>query len=105
MISDHALTNLASSESLKEFFQMPSLVKLQAHLQCFWNRWRHEYLTSLSELHRTTGTNQQSIKKGEVVLVHNDTPQPTWKLAVIESLSVSGPYLFNVFLNDLKYFS
>ena len=62
-------------------------VKLQALiLQRFWNRWRHEYLTSLREFHKTTGTNKQSIKKGEVVLVHDDTHRSTWKLAVIESL-------------------
>ncbi|PFX23152.1 hypothetical protein AWC38_SpisGene12298 [Stylophora pistillata] len=55
-------------------------------LQRFWNRWRHEYLTSLHEFHSTTGTNNQSIKKGEVVLVHDDTHRLTWKLAVIDSL-------------------
>ena len=62
-------------------------VKMQALiLQCFWNRWRHEHLTSLREFQKTTGTNKQSIKKGEVVLVHDDTYRSTWKLAVIESL-------------------
>ena len=59
-------------------------------LQRFWNRWRHEYLTSLREFHNTTGTNKQSIKKGEVVLVHDDTHRSTWKLAVIESLIEGG---------------
>ena len=66
-------------------------VKMQALiLQRFWNRWRHEYLTSLREFHKTTGTNKQSIKKGEVVLVHDDTHRSTWKLAVIESLIKGG---------------
>ena len=55
-------------------------------LERFWNRWRHEYLTSLREFHRTTGTNEQSIKSGDVVLVHNEGPRSTWKLAVIENL-------------------
>ena len=59
-------------------------------LHFFWNRWRHEYLTSLREFHKTTGTNKQSIKKGEVVLVHDDTHRSTWKLAVIESLIEGG---------------
>ena len=59
-------------------------------LQRFWNRWRHEYLTSLHEFHSTTGTNNQSIKKGEVVLVHDDTHRLTWKLAVIDSLIEGG---------------
>ena len=66
-------------------------VKMQALiLQRFWSRWRHEYLTSLREFHRTTGTNQQSIKKGDVVLVHDDTPRASWKLAIFESLIKGG---------------
>ena len=40
-------------------------------------RWRHEYLTSLREFHKTTAINKQSIKKGEVVLVHDDTHRST----------------------------
>ena len=43
-------------------------------LQHFRSRWKHEYLISLQEYHRTTGTNQQKVKVGDVVLVHNDTP-------------------------------
>jgi hypothetical protein len=44
-------------------------VKLQAIiLQRFWKRWRHEYLTSLREFHRSSGDNKQIIKKGDVVL-------------------------------------
>ena len=62
-------------------------------LQCFWNRWRHEYFTSLREFHTTTGTNKQSIKKGEVVLVDDDTHRSTWKLAVIESRIEGGDSL------------
>ena len=59
----------------------------QAHfLDSFWKRWRHEYLTSLREFHKTTGINEQSIKKGNVVLVHNEGPSSTWKLAVVEDL-------------------
>ena len=59
-------------------------------LQQFWYRWKHEYLTSLREFHRSTGTNKQSIKKGEVVLVHDEKPRSTWKLAVVESLIEGG---------------
>ena len=32
--------------------------------------------------------NIQSVKKGDVVIVHDDTPCVTWKLAVIEDLIV-----------------
>lgn len=59
-------------------------------LERFWNRWRHEYLTSLREFHRTTGTNEQSIKKGDVVLVHNEGPRSSWKLAVVEEVIRGG---------------
>ena len=63
-------------------------------LERFWNRWRHEYLTSLREFHRTTGTNEQSIKKGDVVLVHNEGPRSSWKLAVVEEVIRGGDGLF-----------
>ena len=53
-------------------------------LNNFWRRWRTEYLTSLREFHRTTGNNSQTVKKGEIVLVHDDAPRASWKLVVIE---------------------
>ena len=59
-------------------------------LQQFWYRWKHEYLTSLREFHRNTGTNTQTIKKGDVVLVHDESPRSTWKLAVVEDLIEGG---------------
>ena len=59
-------------------------------LKHFRSRWRHEYLTSLQEYHRTTGTNQQKVKIGDVVLVHDDTPLINWKLAVVEELIVGN---------------
>ena len=55
-------------------------------LNNFWRRWRTEYLTSLREFHRATGNNSQTVKKGEIVLVHDDTPRASWKLAVIEDV-------------------
>ena len=51
------------------------------------NRWKHEYLTALREAHRTTGTNTQQVKIGDVVLVHDDTKRVNWKLAIIESVN------------------
>lgn len=59
-------------------------------LQQFWYRWKHEYLTSLREFHRNTGTNKRTIKKGDVVLVHDESPRSTWKLAVVEDLIEGG---------------
>ena len=55
-------------------------------LQHFRSRWRHEYLTSLREYHRTTGTNRRKVKVGEVVLIQDDTLYIDWKLAVVEEL-------------------
>ena len=55
-------------------------------IQQFWVRWRKEYLTALREFHKTTGNNQQVIKKGDVVVVHDDCPRLQWKLAVIDDL-------------------
>ena len=51
------------------------------------SRWKHEYLTALREAHRTTGTNTQQVKIGDIVLVHDDTTRVNWKLAVIESVN------------------
>ena len=55
-------------------------------LQHFEQRWRQEYLTSLREFHKNTGTERETIKVGDVVQVHDDKSRLTWRLAVIESL-------------------
>ena len=55
-------------------------------LQHFQHRWRQEYLTSLRELHRTNGQNEQCIKVGDIVLIHDDIPRLKWKMAVVEQL-------------------
>jgi len=61
--------------------------RLQAALlNQFWSRWRHDYLTSLREHHRASGHNTQQIRRGDVVLVHDDCPRISWKLAVVEGL-------------------
>ena len=54
-------------------------------IQRFWSRWRKEYV-ALREFHKINGTNKQSIKKGDTVVVHNDTPRLNWKFTVIEEL-------------------
>ena len=41
---------------------------------------------SVREHHRTTGKNEQCIKIGDVVLVHDDIPRARWKMAVVEQL-------------------
>ena len=59
-----------------------------AIIRDFQTRWRHEYLTSLREHHKTSGNNIQLVKKGDVVLIHDDAPRATWKMAVIEDLII-----------------
>ena len=61
-------------------------VKLNKNLQRnnelinhFRSRWKHEYLTSLHEFHRTSGRNEQTIQIGDNVQVHNDTNRIMWK--------------------------
>ena len=54
-------------------------------LQSFQKRWQHEYLTSLREVHRNTGTNCQAVKRGDVVLIYDDAPCATWKMEVVIS--------------------
>ena len=56
-------------------------------IQHFWNRWRDEYLTALRETHRTVGNNDQQVKTGDIVLVHDNTTRINWRLAVIESVN------------------
>ena len=52
-------------------------------LRHFQHRWK-QYLTSLREQHRTTGHNEQSIKVGDIVLVHDEIPRTKWKMAVVD---------------------
>jgi len=55
-------------------------------LQHFQSWWKKEYLTSLREVHCATGSNEQTIKTGEVVQIHDDMPRHQWKFGVIEEL-------------------
>ena len=61
--------------------------RLSQLLQHFQSRWRREYLTSLREYHRSAGSgNKQTVKVGDVVIVHDDAPRAQWKLAIVERL-------------------
>ena len=55
-------------------------------IQHFWIRWRNEYLTAFREFHKATGNNRQVIRKGDVVVVHDDIPRLHWKFAVVDEL-------------------
>ena len=41
---------------------------------------------ALREFHKTTGSNSQRIKIGEVVLIHDDGPRIRWRLGVVNGL-------------------
>ena len=64
--------------------------KLALIITHFCSRWKHEYLTSLREFHKTSGNNQQKIKTGDIVLIHDEKPRIDWRLAVIEDLIPGG---------------
>ena len=60
-------------------------------LHDFWKRWKNEYLSGLREFHQhTTGSWNEVIKIGDVVIVYDEKPRLQWKLAVVESL-IRGP--------------
>ncbi|XP_069118930.1 uncharacterized protein [Argopecten irradians] len=59
-------------------------------LQHIWTRWKKEYLTSLREFQRASGTVQETIKIGDVVQIHDDTKRIYWKLGVVEDLIIGG---------------
>ena len=60
------------------------LTHILVHFRC---RWRQEYLVSLHEFHKASGSTMQRVKIGDVVLIHNDGSCIHWKLAMIEKLS------------------
>ena len=68
--------------------QLSKKAKAQAMvLQNFWNRWKIEYLTSLRETHIANGTNKNTVKVGDVVIVHDDNiPRTKWRLAIVTEL-------------------
>ena len=53
----------------------------------FQSRWKSEYLTALRETYKACGNNNQHVKAGDVVLIHDDSPRVNWRMAVIESLN------------------
>ena len=75
--------------SYREASQTQKRAKVQAAiLRDFRKRWCNEYLTSLREYHKASGNNEQHIREGDIVIVHDDTPRTTWKMAVVTRLTV-----------------
>ena len=52
-----------------------STKKLSLLLKHFQGRWKHEYLTSLREFHKSQGSNHQRVKVGDVVQIHDEGPR------------------------------
>ena len=57
--------------------------------QHFWCRWRNDYLISLHEFHRATGTANSYIQDGALILVHSHSPRVLWPLAIVTRRMVS----------------
>ena len=56
-------------------------------LQHFQGHWKQEYLIALREFYKVKGTcAPQAIKVDDVVLIHDDLPRRSWKMAVIKGL-------------------
>ena len=75
----------SNAESVRRDAKIPSIL-----LQHFVSRWKHEYLTSLREFYHPSGTSGQRINVGDVVLLHDDCPRISWKMAVVEGLVKGG---------------
>ena len=76
-------------EELKDPSYGPVTIRRQhvrhvALLNHFKTRWQREYLLALRTKHqKTRGQHQTIIRKGDVVLVHNEGKRSTWKMAVV----------------------
>ena len=57
-------------------------------LDQMWRRWTHEYLTALREFHQATvGQHHETIRTGDIVLVHDELPRFRWKMAIATNSS------------------
>ena len=53
----------------------------------FWNRWKFEYWTARTEIHKKSGDNKINIQVRDIVQVHDDKPRRNrWKIAIVEEL-------------------
>ena len=53
----------------------------------YWTCWRRDYLTSLRERQQTRGAAEQTIRVGDVVILHDDfSPRLRWNMGVVQEL-------------------
>ena len=80
------VTKLPYSEDLelleKDEYTKEKISRRARHIRSlisnFRERWRLDYLTALREHHRSSGNNQQTIRVGDVVQVHDETNRARW---------------------------
>ena len=61
---------------------------LNRSLNCFWKRWRREYLLELQEAHRLRCANHGlQMSQGNIVVVYSDDqPRSCWKIGQVEHI-------------------
>ena len=73
MVNTLKMSDEVDDPTYGETTEIQRRAKVQALLlQHFWSRWKREYLTALRKFHHTTGTNTQTVKVGDVVLIHDN---------------------------------
>ena len=82
-VEDDELEDLTFGEDSQIKRRAKLLALTLKHFRC---KWKHEYLTALRESHKASGNNNQTIKVGDIVLIHDDMPRINWRLAIIEEL-------------------
>ncbi|KAL7075765.1 hypothetical protein ACQ4LE_004969 [Meloidogyne hapla] len=62
--------------------------KLSKTTKHFWTQWRDQYLVSLRErFHKISSQNSRWPRKGELVLIHSESPKALWPIAVIDKIN------------------
>lgn len=80
--TDNDITSVQSDQ-----MTLTSRAKTQTQIiNQFKKRWKSEYLIGLRESHKTTGSNEDRIRVGDFVQIHDEGPRIQWKLAVVQEL-------------------
>lgn len=56
---------------------------LSVLFECFWSWWRNEYLLSLRKYHRAVSKNEELVKVGSIVQIHDNGPRLKWNLGLV----------------------
>ena len=81
------LTSTSNNANLGDVVLSKRFQYLKYLLESWWRRWKNEYLTQIREHKQYTKRSQQSVKKGEIVVVyHHQNKRNQWKLGKVEQL-------------------